>query len=171
MWAPGFRSTMTESIDIRIGRVVRERGWRIATAESCTGGLISHIITNMPGCSDYFDRGYVCYSNQAKEDMLGVPASMVAEHGAVSAQVALAMAQGARKRAGVDLAIAVTGIAGPGGGSAAKPVGLVYIAVSGQDGNEVKRFHFDGGRLEIKEKTAAAALEMLEAFCAPVHSD
>lgn len=161
---------MTDSLEARIGNLLRQNGWRLVTAESCTGGLIAHRITNVPGSSDYFDRGFICYSNEAKEELLGVASATLLEHGAVSAQAAVAMAQGARDRSRADLAVAVTGIAGPGGGTPSKPVGLVYIAVSGQGGTEVQRFHFDGDREAIKAATADQALKMLEAYLAPVHS-
>ena len=110
---------MADSPEIHIGNLLRQKGWQLVTAESCTGGLIAHRITNVPGSSDYFDRGFICYSNQAKEELLGVPAATLREHGAVSAQTAIAMAQGARERSRADVAVAVTGIAGPGGGTPA----------------------------------------------------
>jgi nicotinamide-nucleotide amidase len=109
-------------------RSLREKGWKIATAESCTGGLVAAAITDVAGSSDVFDRGFVTYSNAAKTEMLGVPAELIAEHGAVSREVAQAMADGALKHSNADVAVAITGIAGPSGGSEEKPVGLVYIA-------------------------------------------
>lgn len=108
----------------------REAGLYIATAESCTGGLIASVLTEIPGSSDVFERGFVTYSNAAKSELLGVPPEMIETHGAVSAQVAEAMADGALKHSNADLAVSVTGIAGPDGGSAAKPVGLVYLGVA-----------------------------------------
>lgn len=108
----------------------RTRGWKIATAESCTGGLVAAALTEIPGSSDVVDRGFVTYSNEAKLELLGVPLELITKHGAVSVEVALAMAHGATKRASVRLGVGITGIAGPGGGTPTKPVGLVYIAVS-----------------------------------------
>src|ERR1700749_1858438 len=108
----------------------RAKGLKIAAAESCTGGLIAGLLTEIPGSSDVFDRGFVTYSNEAKEQMLGVPASVIRQHGAVSEQVARAMAEGAIRNSSAQAAIAVTGIAGPGGGSEQKPVGLVHIAAA-----------------------------------------
>lgn len=163
-------STSPGSIEIRIGSILEQRGWRLVTAESCTGGLIAHRITNFPGSSAYFDRGFICYSNEAKIELLGVAPGTIADHGAVSAQTAVAMAQGALSRSRADAAVAVTGIAGPGGGTPAKPVGLVYIAVACKDRTEVQRFNFEGSRDEVKAATAEQALNMLESFLAPVHS-
>lgn len=113
----------------RLGLALRERGWRLATAESCTGGLVGHAITAIPGSSDYYVGGAICYWDRAKEVELGVPHELIAEHGAVSPQVAAAMADGARKRFDVHVGLSVTGIAGPEGGSTDKPVGLVYLGV------------------------------------------
>ncbi len=112
----------------------RSRDWRVATAESCTGGLVAAALTAIAGASDVVERGFVTYSNEAKIELLGVPAETIAAHGAISAQTAAAMARGAVARAGVDLAVSVTGIAGPGGGTAQKPVGLVYLGVARKDG-------------------------------------
>src|SRR5262249_45856777 len=128
----------------------RQRGWMIATAESCTGGLIAATLTEIAGSSDVVDRGFVTYSNEAKSDLLGVPATLIAEHGAVSAEVASAMAAGALNRSRAAIAVAVTGIAGPGGGSPEKPVGLVYIGLARRDQPEpsVERHVFDGRRHE-----------------------
>lgn len=114
----------------RLGEALRGRGWRIATAESCTGGLIGHAITSVPGSSEYYVGGVICYWDRAKEVELGVSRDMLEAHGAVSAEVAGAMAEGARRRFGVELAVAVTGIAGPQGATPEKPIGLVYSAVS-----------------------------------------
>lgn len=133
----------------------------VATAESCTGGLIAKAITDVPGSSGYFSGGVVSYSNEAKRRLLGVPVSLLEAHGAVSAQVARAMALGARERFGADLAVSVTGVAGPGGGSAAKPVGLTYVGVADAGGVEVRRFMWSGDRAENRESSARAALEML----------
>src|SRR3989304_1406390 len=119
-----------EPIEVIIGRLFRKRGWRLSIAESCTGGLIGHRITNVPGSSDYFDGGVITYSNDAKIELLKVPEETIATYGAVSRQTAVAMAEGIRKLRGIEVGIGVTGIAGPAGGTEAKPVGLVYIALS-----------------------------------------
>ena len=137
------------------------QGLTLATAESCTGGLIAHVITEVPGSSAYLAGGIVAYSNAVKERELGVPADVLAAHGAVSAQVALAMADGARTRLGTDLGVAVTGVAGPDGGTAAKPVGLVYVAVAGAGEPVVRRFTWAGDRTGNKRDSARVALEML----------
>ncbi|MGD0121299.1 MAG: CinA family protein [Candidatus Limnocylindrales bacterium] len=133
----------------------------VATAESCTGGLIAKLITDVAGSSGYFRGGVVSYSNDAKTELLGVPEEQLMAHGAVSAQVARAMAVGVLHRTGADLAIAVTGISGPAGGSAAKPVGLTYVAVADKDGAEVRRYLWSGDRSGNREATARAALELL----------
>jgi len=136
----------------------RAKGLKIATAESCTGGIISSVLTEVAGSSDVFERGFVTYSNTAKMDMLGVPKDLLKDHGAVSAQVALAMAQGVIRNSRAERAVAVTGIAGPGGGSADKPVGLVFIAVPGQ----VQEHRFgDIGRERVRLATVKAALALL----------
>ena len=138
----------------------RARGLKIATAESCTGGLIAGLLTEIAGSSDVFERGFVTYSNQAKMDLLGVPEELLRAHGAVSAEVAQAMADGAVRNARADIAVAVTGIAGPGGGSAEKPVGLVFIAVPGT----VQEHRFgDIGRHDVRLATVKAALALLAA--------
>jgi PncC family amidohydrolase len=133
----------------------------VATAESCTGGLIAHAITEIAGSSGYFRGGIVAYGNEVKQNELGVAPEIIAAHGAVSAQVARAMASGARDRLGVDLAVSVTGIAGPAGGTDAKPVGLTYVAVADARGVDVRRFVWLGDRTDNKRASAAAALELL----------
>ncbi len=138
-----------------------ETGMTLAVAESCTGGLVTHLLTEVPGISSSFLMGVVAYSNQAKTKHLAVPEKTILAHGAVSKEVALAMASGIRKAASADIGIAVTGIAGPTGGSRDKPIGLVYIAISGPDGEHARKFNFEGSRSGIKEKAAAAALEMI----------
>lgn len=142
----------------------RDKKLMIAAAESCTGGLIAGALTDIAGSSDVVERGFVTYSNRAKTEMLGVPAALVAWHGAVSAEVARAMAAGALAHAPVDLAVAVTGIAGPGGGSADKPVGLVHLATA-RRGGKVHSEHqvFPGDRSEIRRATVERALELLQA--------
>ena len=149
-------------LEQKIGKILARRGLRLATAESCTGGLIAHRITNVPGSSGYFDRGFVVYSNLAKTEMLGVEASLIEERGAVSREVARAMAEGARKASGADVALAVTGIAGPISDDSEKPVGLVYIALSTAGSPSVVGKHnFSGARLQIKKQSAEAALALL----------
>lgn len=145
----------------QIGGILRRLGITLATAESCTGGLVAHLITRIPGASDYFVGGVVSYSNSIKEQVLGVPAEILAHQGAVSPECALAMAQGVRRLMGAGIAVSTTGIAGPAGGSPEKPVGLVYIAVSGPRGDKVERLQWQGGREENIESSARRALEML----------
>jgi PncC family amidohydrolase len=145
----------------RVGEALRERSLHLATAESCTGGLVAHLITEVPGSSDYFTGALVTYGNEAKVALSDVPREVLDAHGAVSAQVARAMADGTRQRLGVDLAVAVTGIAGPDGGSAEKPVGLTYIAVADADGADVRRHLWDGDRSTNKRASAAAALDLV----------
>lgn len=140
----------------------RKSGLRIATAESCTGGLIAATLTAIPGSSDVFERGWVTYSNAAKSENLGVPPELIAEKGAVSAEVAEAMARGVLRRAQADVAVSVTGIAGPGGGSVEKPVGLVYIGLARKDGwSQVERCEFPGNRDEVRRHAVARALAHL----------
>lgn len=148
-------------IEQEIGELLRTRGLTVATAESCTGGLIASRITGTPGASSYFETGFVTYSNDAKEKFLDVPPAILREHGAVSEPVARRMAEGARKRAASEIGIAVTGIAGPSGGSPDKPVGTVFIALAAGEGTIVRRFVFSGGRVEIREKAADEAFRML----------
>ena len=139
----------------------REHGIRIATAESCTGGLIAAALTEIAGSSDVFERGFVTYSNEAKIELLGVPAELIAREGAVSEAVARAMAQGALDHANADLALAVTGIAGPGGGSADKPVGLVHIAAVRAGRVLHERCDFgDQGRVRIRQLSVTSALNL-----------
>ncbi|HKY18168.1 MAG TPA: CinA family protein [Rhizomicrobium sp.] len=142
----------------------RAGGVRIATAESCTGGLIAALLTEIAGASDVFGRGFVTYSNQAKQDLLGVPAATLRQHGAVSEPVARIMAEGAIRNSTAQLAVAVTGIAGPGGGTDEKPVGLVHIAVAraGQPTLHRELRFGDIGRSAIRLASVAAALEMLQ---------
>jgi nicotinamide-nucleotide amidase len=140
----------------------RELGWKIATAESCTGGLIAGTLTAIAGSSDVYDRGWVTYSNEAKREQLGVSASVLEAQGAVSTEVAEAMAKGALHRSQADVAVSVTGIAGPGGGSIEKPVGLVYIGLARKDGwSQVERCQFGGDRDAVRGQTVARALAHL----------
>ena len=150
-----------ESIDTAVARLFRETGMTLALAESCTGGLIAGRITAIPGSSGYFLLGAVTYSNDAKVRLLGVPEDLPAERGAVSAEVAKAMARGALRLAGSDLALAVTGIAGPEGGSPDKPVGTVFIALADRAGCSAKGYHFSGNRDMIRTITAVTAMDWL----------
>ena len=151
----------------RLAAALRARGARIATAESCTGGMIAAACTSLAGSSDWFERGFVTYSNEAKVEMLGVPAALIAAHGAVSAEVAAAMAEGALSYSRAAFAVSVTGIAGPGGGSAAKPVGTVWIAVAARDEPaEATLLQASGDRAAIREASLARALELLIGRCA-----
>jgi nicotinamide-nucleotide amidase len=145
----------------RLQGVCVGRGVTVATAESCTGGLIAAAITAVPGSSAYFLGGVVSYADAVKEAVLGVPSSVLAAHGAVSAQVALAMAFGARERLGATLAVSATGIAGPDGGSEAKPVGLTYVGLAWAGGSDVRKFVFAGDRAANRDAAAAAALDWL----------
>jgi nicotinamide-nucleotide amidase len=144
-----------------VAALLRERGLSLALAESCTGGLLASRLTSVPGASEFLDRGYVTYSNQAKVDLLGVDPKLIEAHGAVSEGVARAMAEGARRAAGADLAVAVTGIAGPGGETPGKPVGLVFLALAGALGDRVRRAQFPGDRERVRRQAAQAGLEMI----------
>ncbi|HAN21789.1 MAG: hypothetical protein A2Y15_00200 [Clostridiales bacterium GWF2_36_10] len=141
--------------------LLTEKNMKIATAESCTGGLIAQMITSVSGASAVFDCGVVAYSNEIKKSLLGVKAETLEKYGAVSEQTAFEMAQGVRILSNADIAVSVTGIAGPGGGSAEKPVGTVCIGVSTELKNITKSFHFDGDRDEVRKMTAEAALELV----------
>jgi nicotinamide-nucleotide amidase len=145
----------------RLLAACERRGWHLATAESCTGGLIIACLTEIPGSSSVVERGYVTYDNRAKADMLGVPAALFERVGAVSEEVARAMAEGALQRAGVDLAIAVTGIAGPGGATPTKPVGLVHLAVARRGASTIHaREVFPGDRAAVRAASVDAALTL-----------
>lgn len=148
----------------RVLDACRARGLTIATAESCTGGLVAAALTEIAGSSDVVDRGFVTYSNAAKQAMLGVPATTLKRYGAVSAATAIAMAAGALKNARVDLSVAITGIAGPAGGSRQKPVGLVYFAAASRDGRRLQQRRLFGkiGRRRVRERSVAEALALLE---------
>lgn len=158
-------STKGEAMQEVIGELCRSRGLRIAAAESCTGGLMMSRLTEVPGSSDYVDRGVVVYSNQSKTDLLGVPAALIARHGAVSEQVAEAMATGITRVAGTDLGVAITGIAGPSGGTPEKPVGMVVIAAAwvrnGACDTRVRTFNFIGGREMVRFQATQAAMDMV----------
>ena len=150
-----------ETLEMVVGQLLRERGLTLAVAESCTGGFVAHLITNVPGSSAYFERGVVCYGNAAKSALLGVEPRMIEEYGAVSAQVAWAMADGVRRSSGCSIGLAVTGIAGPTGGTADKPVGLVHLAVADSATATTRFHHFHGDRLALKRLFAQAALDLL----------
>jgi nicotinamide-nucleotide amidase len=140
----------------------RARRWRLATAESCTGGLVAAALTAIAGSSDVVERGFVTYSNTAKTELLGVPPATIAAHGAVSAETTAAMALGVIARAPVDLALSVTGVAGPGGASAEKPVGLVVLGLARRDGAcRTERHVFGGDRAAVRDAALKAALELL----------
>jgi nicotinamide-nucleotide amidase len=153
----------THALAVRVLDACRARQWTVATAESCTGGLVAGALTEIAGSSAVVDRGFVTYSNAAKMAMLGVPEATLSGHGAVSKATAEAMAQGALERAGVDLTVAITGVAGPGGGSVEKPVGLVHFAASVKDGRVILREkrYGDIGRAEVRRRSVIEALNML----------
>ena len=151
------------------GRGLAARGWRLAVAESCTGGRLGDTVTNVVGSSAWFAGGIIAYADAVKIGLLGVPAAMLIEHGAVSAPVAAAMAAGARARTGADIALAVTGITGPGGGSPAKPVGTVYIGLATPSGVQTVHHRWSGDRDANKQASVVAALQMLDQYLA--HED
>jgi nicotinamide-nucleotide amidase len=153
-------STDGRGLEAVVGDLLRERHLTIAVAESCTGGLLASRLTDVPGSSDYVERGVVCYSNRAKIELADVPEALIREHGAVSEPVALAMAEGIRNRAGTNIGVGVTGIAGPGGGSPEKPVGTVAVAVVVDGETRVRTFQFIGGREMVKFQAAQSALNM-----------
>jgi nicotinamide-nucleotide amidase len=150
-----------ETLERVVGRRLVRRRLTLAVAESCTGGLVGHRLTSVPGSSTFFERGVIVYSNRAKQDLLGVPEEVLRTHGAVSAPCAEAMVRGVCARAGTPCGLSITGIAGPDGGSAAKPVGTVFIGVAVPDGVETRRFLFTGGRAAVKALSAQMALDML----------
>jgi nicotinamide-nucleotide amidase len=154
-----LRAAATRVLDL-----CRARGLRVATAESCTGGLVAAALTEIAGASDVVECGFVTYSDAAKQAMLGVPAAMLKRHGAVSGETAAAMAAGALKNSQADLSVAITGIAGPGGGSKEKPVGLVHFAAASRDGRRLQRRRLYGniGRRRVRQRSVAEALELLQ---------
>lgn len=151
---------------LALGQALRARGWRLATAESCTGGLVAAACTAVAGSSDWFERGFVTYSNQAKSELLGVDRALIVADGAVSEAVARAMVVGALARAPVQLAIAVTGIAGPGGGSPGKPVGTVWMAWAWAGQVQSECLQLGGDRNSVRSQTLSAALARLRAAAA-----
>ncbi len=156
------RSTALERDAGRLGEALRRRGWRLASAESCTGGLIAAACTELAGSSDWFERGWVTYSNEAKAEALGVAASLIEAHGAVSEPVACAMAAGALGRSQADLAVAVTGIAGPGGAVPGKPVGTVWLAIAATgEAPHAERLQLSGDRAAVRSLTVRIVLQRL----------
>ena len=147
-----------------VARLLKTHRRTLATAESCTGGLIAKLLTDIPGSSEYFIEGVVAYANEAKTRLLGVPAQLITEHGAVSRQVATAMALGCRAKSGADFALSTTGIAGPTGGTPEKPVGLVYIGLADAHGCRVEQLRLDPtlSRDDIRQRAAGEALRMLK---------
>ncbi len=144
-----------------VAELLKERALTLALAESCTGGLLASRLTDLPGASAFLERAFVTYTNRAKQEELGVPEALLEAHGAVSEEVARTMAEGARRAAGTAIGVGITGVAGPDGGSAEKPVGLVYVAISGAAGDRVRRTQFPGDRERIRFQATQAALEML----------
>ena len=151
-------------VEYVIGTLLREKGLTLGVVESATGGLISHLITNVPGSSNYFKGSVMAYSNAIKRKIVGVKSSTLGEYGAVSPQVAMEMAEGGRKALVVDICIADTGIAGPGGSTLEKPVGLFYLGLAHKDGTYKRKYQFHGTREENKQSAAAAALRWLSQY-------
>lgn len=152
---------MTEPLEVKVGKLLRARGWRLAAAESCTGGLIGHLLTNVPGSSTYYLGSITAYAYEAKVRLLGVSWETLETYGAVSEETVLAMARGVRRALGADVGISVSGIAGPGGGTPEKPVGLTWIGISTPHTDTAFKFVWDGNRLQNKEWSAEKALEIL----------
>jgi PncC family amidohydrolase len=152
---------MDASLEEQVGQLFRARGWTLAVAESCTGGLIGHVLTRVPGSSDYFLGGVISYSDRIKIELLGVAQSTIVRDGAVSEETARQMALGARARLGASFGLSVTGIAGPEGGTAVKPVGLTWIGIASPEGERIERFLFDGDRESNRQQAAAQALRTL----------
>ncbi|HSD82824.1 MAG TPA: CinA family protein [Anaerolineae bacterium] len=157
---------MSNSLEVVIGGLLIQHKLTLATAESCTGGLIGHRLTEVPGSSEYFLGGIIAYSNEIKERMLGVSHGTLEKHGAVSVETAIEMAHGARRVLQTDIAVSVTGIAGPGGGTADKPIGLTYIAVAAANYERVERFVWDSDRSGNKWASSEAALQMVQDYVA-----
>jgi nicotinamide-nucleotide amidase len=152
---------LDKPLEVTVGELLLKHGLWLATAESCTGGLISHIITNVPGSSAYYLGGVTAYANEAKMRMLGVSLDTLNQHGAVSEATVLEMARGIRYALGADIGVSVSGIAGPDGGTADKPVGTVWIGLSSATAKYARHFLWTGNRLAVKEQSARAALEIL----------
>ncbi|HJA67395.1 damage-inducible protein CinA [Lachnoclostridium sp. An169] len=160
-WYLREKEASQESLEEAVVRLLQEAHLTVTTAESCTGGLIAGTLVNVAGASDVLGEGYVTYSNEAKERLVGVKRETLLQYGAVSEQTAREMAEGAARAAGADAALSATGIAGPGGGTAKKPVGLVYVGCFLDGSTQVKECHFDGNRMENRLHTVETALEML----------
>jgi len=156
----GMDKDSVASVQVVADQLLKNRQ-KVCTAESCTGGLIAKTFTDLAGSSDWFERGFVTYSNAAKNEMLAVPASLIEDYGAVSEAVATAMASGALRHSKADYSIAVTGVAGPGGGSDDKPVGTVWIALASAEQMVARRYQFDGDRQAVRVATMQSALELL----------
>jgi nicotinamide-nucleotide amidase len=154
-------STDGSTVDDQVARLLSERGLTIATAESCTAGLLAGRLTDPAGSSAWVRGGVVVYSNDAKHDLAGVPTELIETHGAVSEEVAVALADGARRRLGADVGVAITGIAGPGGGTEEKPVGLVHLCVSGPDGRLSRSPVLPGGRSQVRARSVTVALHLV----------
>ncbi len=152
---------MNDILEIKIGRLLQERRLKLGLAESCTGGLLGHRITNVPGSSEYFMGGVISYAYDAKVSILGVSWETLKTFGAVSHETVLEMARGAKKLFNVDIAVSVSGIAGPGGGTVDKPVGTTWVGLVANDVEWTREFHFDGNRVQNKTASAGAALQML----------
>ena len=153
-----------DALESVIGRLLKQRGLTLAVAESCTGGLVSHRITDVPGSSAYYLGSVTAYANTIKERVLRVRRGTLRRHGAVSEQTALEMARGVRQMLGADIGLAVTGIAGPEGGTPEKPVGLVFVALAAPEGDWVERYIWDGDRWQNKARSAEAALDLLRRY-------
>jgi len=164
-------SCRNESLEMVVANLLKRSSWTIATAESCTGGLLADRLTNIPGSSYYFLQGVVAYANEAKISGLGVKKKLILEHGAVSREVAEAMARGIRERSGASVGVGITGIAGPEGGTREKPVGRVYIALAHEKDCLVRKFFFPGGRRDVKIRSTQAALDMIRLYITQGHVD
>ena len=159
--APAIYTEGEQGMEDVVGEALLARGWKLATAESCTGGLLAKRLTDTAGASRYFERGFVTYSNASKVALLGVSEAALEQHGAVSEPVAQQMAHGARERAGVEVGISITGVAGPDGGTVAKPVGTVFVAVESPEGAAARRYHLPGTRRTVRERSTQMALDLL----------
>ena len=168
--APAVYSADGRSLEAVVGDLLRERKLTIAVAESCTGGLLTSRLTDVPGSSEYVERGVVCYSNRAKIELAGVPEALIAEHGAVSEPVARRWPRASGRAPGTNIGVGITGIAGPGGGTPEKPVGTVAIAVAVDDEVRVRTFQFIGGREMVKFQAAQSALNMTRVMVAKLQS-
>jgi PncC family amidohydrolase len=155
---------MAEPLEVTVGKLLERRAWHLAVAESCTGGLIAHTLTNVSGSSAYFLGGMTTYANEAKQRLLGVRRETLEQHGAVSQETVLEMAGGVRQAFGAEVGLSVSGIAGPSGGTPEKPIGTVWIGLSAGDYLRAQHFHFQGDRLQVKRQAAQKALELLVVY-------